>query len=188
MKKQRKRWRQNQPELDSRHLVFIDETGLSTKMARLYGRSDKGERCVSMVPHGHWRSISFIAALRVDRLSAPFMIEGAVNGEVFTAYLEKVLGPELGENDLVILDNLSTHKVSAVKTLIEARGARVRYLPPYSPDLNPIEQAFAKLKAHLREKAARTLPDLQQAVAAALNRFRPEQCQNFFRHAQYVSI
>jgi transposase len=188
VKKQRRHWRQNQPRLDSRRLVFIDETGLSTKLARLYGRSTRGERCVSAVPHGHWRSTSFIAALRVDRLSAPFVIEGAVNAGVFTAYLENVLGPELAENDLVILDNLATHKIGAVKTLIEARGASVRYLPPYSPDLNPIEQAFAKLKAHLREKAARTLPDLEQALAASLKLFRPEHCQNFFAHAQYVSI
>ena len=157
-------------------------------MARLYGRCPRDQRCVGAVPHGHWQTSTFIAALRVGGLAAPFLIEGAVNAEVFTAYLRQVLCPELRAGDIVILDNLSTHKISSVAELISARGASVRYLPAYSPDLNPIELAFAKLKAHLRQAAARTRDDLQHAVAQGLATFRPQHCQGFFRHAQYVSI
>ena len=157
-------------------------------MARLYGRCLRGQRCGGAVPHGHWQTSTFIAALRVEGLAAPFLIEGAVNAEVFTAYLRQVLCPELRAGDIVILDNLSTHKISSVAALISAQGASVRYLPAYSPDLNPIELAFAKLKAHLRQAAARTLADLQHAVAQGLTTFSPQHCQGFFRHAQYASI
>ena len=174
--------------MDGKKLVFIDETGLNTKMTRLYGRSPKNQRCVAHVPHGHWRSTSMIAALRSGGLVAPFLIEGAVDAEVFTAYLRHVLCPELHPGDIVVLDNLSTHKIAAVKTLIEARGASVHYLPAYSPDLNPIEMAFAKLKTHLRQAAARTSDQLQTAVVNALASFQPEHCQAFFRLANYVSI
>lgn len=169
-------------------MVFIDETGLNTKMTRLYGRSPKSQRCVAHVPHGHWQTSTFIAALRAESITAPFLIEGAVNAEVFTAYLQEVLCPELRAGDVVILDNLSTHKIPSVAGLIAACGASVRYLPPYSPDLNPIEMAFAKLKANLRRAAARTLDDLQGAVAHSLLTFRPAHCRGFFRHAQYTSI
>jgi transposase len=169
-------------------LVFIDETGLNTKMARLYGRSLKSQRCVAHVPHGHWQTSTFIAALRAEGITAPFLIEGAVNAEVFTAYLQEVLCPELHAGDVVILDNLSTHKIPSVAELITACGASVRYLPPYSPDLNPIEMAFAKLKANLRQAAARSLDELQGAVAQSLLTFSPMHCQGFFRHAQYASI
>ena len=157
-------------------------------MARLYGRSSKSQRCVTHVPHGHWQTSTFIAALRVGSLTAPFLIEGAVNADVFTAYLQAVLCPELHPGDVVILDNLSTHKIPSVAELITARGASVRYLPPYSPDLNPIEMAFAKLKANLRHAAARTLDDLQSGLVQSLRTFRPAHCQGFFRHAQYASI
>ena len=169
-------------------MVFIDETGLNTKMARLYGRSLKSQRCLGHVPHGHWQTSTFIAALRAESITAPFLIEGAVNAEVFTAYLQEVLCPELRAGDVVILDNLSTHKIPSVAGLIAARGASVRYLPPYSPDLNPIEMAFAKLKANLRQAAARTLDELQGAVAQSLLTFSPAHCQGFFQHAQYASI
>jgi transposase len=169
-------------------LVFIDETGLNTKMARLYGRAPRSQRCLSSVPHGHWHTSTFIAALRVDAVTAPFLIEGAVDTDVFTAYLQQVLGPELREGDTVILDNLATHKIASVAGLLAARGASVRYLPPYSPDLNPIEQAFAKLKAHLRQAAARTLAELQTALVPALASFTSAHCQGFFRHARYASI
>ncbi len=188
MKDARRRWRQAQPGWDSQRLVFIDETGLNTKMARLYGRCPRGRRCVSSVPHGHWQSSTFIAALRAESIGAPFLIEGAVNADVFTAYLTEVLCPELRAGDVVILDNLSTHKIAGVAALLAACGASVRYLPPYSPDLNPIEMAFAKLKAHLRRAAARTLEELQDAVAHSLTTFSPDHCQGFFRHAQYASI
>ncbi len=157
-------------------------------MARLYGRCPKGRRCVASVPHGHWQSSTFIAALRAESITAPFLIEGAVNAEVFSAYLQQVLCPELRAGDVVILDNLSTHKIPSVAALIGGCGASVRYLPPYSPDLNPIEMAFAKLKAHLRQAAARTLADLQDALTHTLPTFSPAHCQGFFRHAQYASI
>ena len=157
-------------------------------MARLYGRAPRRERCVAAVPHGHWQTSTFIAALRCDGLGAPFLIEGAVNADVFTAYLRAVLCPELKNGDVVILDNLSTHKIPAVAELLAGRGATVRYLPAYSPDLNPIEMAFAKLKAQLRQAAARTLPDLQLALVRSLASFTPDHCQGFFRHAHYASI
>ena len=152
-------------------MVFIDETGLNTKMARHHGRCPMGQRCLSAIPHGHWQSSTFIAALRHDSIEAPFLIEGPVDAEVFTAYLEQVLCPQLREGDTLILDNLSTHKIQNVRQLLSARGVGLRYLPPYSPDLNPIEQAFAKLKAHLRQAAARTLEDLHSSLATALDSF-----------------
>jgi transposase len=168
--------------------VFIDETGLNTKLARIHGRCPIGQRCHSAVPHGHWQSSTFIAALRHESIDAPFLVEGSVDAEVFTVYLEQVLSPLLHEGDTLILDNLSTHKIQAVARLLSPQGVAVRYLPPYSPDLNPIELAFAKLKAHLRQAAARNLEALHSALAAALNSFSPQHCRNFFRHAQYASI
>lgn len=183
----RQQWKAEQPFWDARKLVFIDETGVNTKMARRYGRSAVGERCLSAEPHGHWQSSTFLAALRHDQITAPFFVEGAVDAEVFTAYLQHVLCPELQPDDVVILDNLATHKIAAVEKLINARGASVRYLPAYSPDLNPIEQAFAKLKAHLRQAAARSLDDLTIALAQALQSFSPDHCRNFFRHANYTT-
>lgn len=157
-------------------------------MARLYGRSARGQRCLAAVPHGHWQTSTFIAALRRDRIEAPFLIEGSANMEVFAAYVRQVLCPELQAGDVVILDNLCIHKTPTVARLVEAKGATVRYLPAYSPDLNPIEMAFAKLKSHLRHAAARTLPDLQRAVALSLAQFAPDHCHGFFRHARYGTI
>jgi len=154
-------------------------------MARLYGWSHRGQRCIGTVPHGHWATSTFIAALRLDRIDAPFLIEGSANMEVFAAYVDQVLCPELREGDEVIMDNLCIHKTPRVARLIAARGATLRYLPPYSPDLNPIELAFAKFKSHLRHEAARTLETLQPAVARSLAKFLPAHCQGFFRHAQY---
>lgn len=180
-------WRSHQRSWDQRRLVFIDETALNTKMARMYGRSAVGDRCLGKVPHGHWQTSTFIAALRFDRIDAPFLIEGSANMEVFAAYVGQVLCPDLNAGDVVILDNLCIHKTATVAKLIEARGASVRYLPPYSPDLNPIEMAFAKLKSHMRKAAARTLSDLQLALAESLTRFEPGHCQGFFKHAQYAT-
>jgi transposase len=168
--------------------VFIDETSLNTKLARLHGRCPVGERCHSAIPHGHWQSSTFIAALRHENITAPFLIEGPVDAEVFTVYLQQVLGPLLRVGDTVILDNLATHKIQDVARILSAQGVCVRYLPPYSPDLNPIEQAFAKLKAHLRQAAARTLEDLNSALATALTSFSSQHCKGFFRHAQYASV
>jgi transposase len=161
---------------------------LNTKLARLYGRCPRGERGLSAVPHGHWQSSTFIAALRHEQVEAPFLIDGPVDAEVFTVYLQQVLGPCLQPGDTLILDNLATHKVQRVGQILAARGVGLRYLPPYSPDLNPIEMAFAKLKAHLRQAAARTLAQLQTAVAGSLDGFSAADCRAFFRHAQYASI
>jgi transposase len=168
--------------------VFIDETGLNTKLARLYGRCPRGQRCLSTVPHGHWQTSTFLAALRHEQVEAPLLVDGPVDAEVFLVYLRQVLGPCLQPGDTLILDNLATHKIQGVGQMLSARGIHLRYLPPYSPDLNPIELAFAKLKAHLRQAAARTLNELQAAVASSLDAFSAEDCRAFFRHAQYASI
>ena len=178
-------WLVRQPDLDPRRLVFIDETGASTKMARLRGRSKRGERCRAAVPHGHWKTTTFTAGLRLDGLTAPMLLDGPMNGAAFLAYVEQVLVPTLVPGDLVIMDNLPAHKVSGVKEAIEAAGATRAFLPPYSPDFNPIEQAFAKLKASLRKAAARTVDDLWVAIAEAIELFPPEECTNFFANSGY---
>jgi transposase len=149
-------WRDRQPGLDPDRLVFIDETWATTNMTRRYGRAVRGQRLVASVPHGHWKTSTFVAGLRTGGLTAPLVVDGAMTGDIFRAYVEQVLAPTLAPGDTVILDNLSSHKVAGIRDVIEARGANLIYLPPYSPDLNPIEQAFAKLKALLRKKAART--------------------------------
>ena len=156
-------------------------------MARLYGRSAVGARCLAKVPHGHWHTATLIAALRHDRLSAPWLLDGPMDGASFLTYVERVLGPELQPGDLVICDNLSSHKVAGVAEAIAARQALLQYLPAYSPDLNPIEMAFAKLKAALRQAAARDWTALVQATAHALQSFSASHCRNFFRHAQYAT-
>jgi len=181
----RRWWRCWQKLADARRLVFLDETGVNTKMARLYGRSVKGTRCFASVPHGHWNSSTFIAAMRVDGLSAPLLIDGAMNREMFTAYVEQQLVPTLRPGEVVICDNLSSHRSKEVRTAIEAAGASILYLPPYSPDLNPIEMVFAKLKAYLRKLARRSWDDLVKAINLALDTFTPEHCHNFFAHAEY---
>ena len=156
-------------------------------MTRLYGRSEIGERCLAKVPYGHWQTATFIAALRHDRLSAPWLLDGPMDGEAFLIYVREVLGPELQPGDMVIIDNLSCHKVQGVAEAIAARGAQLCYLPAYSPDLNPIEMAFSKLKALLRKTAARHWNDLLEAVTHALDTFSADQCLNFLRHAQYAT-
>ncbi len=156
-------------------------------MTRLYGRAPRGERCLAAVPHGHWQTATFIAALRHDRISAPWLIDGPMDGALFLTYALQVLGPELQEGDIVICDNLAAHKVQGVAKAIADRGASLHYLPAYSPDLNPIEMAFAKLKALLRQAAARTYEDLIAATAQALNSFSASECSHFLRHAQYAS-
>lgn len=183
----RTQWRQEAATWDVRRLIFLDETGLNTKMTRLYGRSTRGTRCLGQAPHGHWSTSTFIGALRHDRLSAPWVIDGPIDGLLFLTYLDKVLGPELLPGDVVICDNLSSHKVSGVRETLEKRGARLLYLPAYSPDLNPIEMAFSKLKAALRRAAQTTFEGLIEAVKNALNTFSSSHCSNFFRHASYAS-
>ena len=165
--------------------MFVDETGTSTKMARRYGRAPKGERCRAPVPHGHWKTTTFTAGLRLSGMIAPLVLDGPMTGAAFLAYVEQMLVPTLVPGDIVVMDNLPAHKVGGVRTAIEAAGASLRYLPPYSPDFNPIEMAFAKLKALLRGVAARTIPTLWQAVAAALDRVTPDECQNYFIAAGY---
>jgi transposase len=155
-------------------------------MARRYGRAQRGARVVAAVPHGHWKTTTFLAALRHDGLTAPCVFDGAINGARFLAYVEQALAPTLRAGDIVVLDNLKAHKVKGVREAIEAAGAQLRYLPPYSPDFNPIEQAFAKLKALLRTAARRTVDALWRAIGHALDAFSPAQCTNYFANAGYV--
>lgn len=165
--------------------MFIDETGLSTKMARLRGRAQRGERCRSGVPHGHWKTTTFTGALRLTGMTAPFVYDGAMTGNVFLAYIEQVLVPTLTAGDVVIMDNLPAHKAAGIREAIERGGARLLFLPPYSPDFNPIENAFSKLKALLRAKAERSVKALWDAVAAVLDQFTPAECANYFKAAGY---
>lgn len=183
----RRWWRRWQRLCDVERLVFLDETGVNTKMARLYGRSWRGERCYASVPHGHWNSSTFIAALRHNRIEAPLLIDGAMNSETFLAYVEQQLVTTLKPGDVVICDNLASHRNQKVRAALEKVGASILYLPPYSPDLNPIEQVFAKLKAYLRKAASRTWNELIDAIRSALETFSSEHCANFFAHAQYSS-
>jgi len=175
-----------QPKLRAPRLVFIDETAVTTKMVRHYGRSPRGQRLVSGVPHGHWKTLTLVAALRIDGLTAPYVIDGAMDGPSFLAYVEQVLVPTLRKGDIVFMDNLRTHKIAGAREAIEALGARVRYLPAYSPDLNPIEQAFSRLKAALRKGATRTVDALHKLIGKLVKSFAPQMCANYFRHAGYT--
>ena len=183
--KRRRAWFDNQPDLDPAHLVFIDETGLSTKMARLRGRALRDERCRAGTPHGHWKTTTFTGALRLTGMTAPFVYDGAMNGNVFLAYVEQILVPSLSAGDIVVMDNLPAHKIAGVRDAIETAGARLLYLPPYSPDFNPIENAFSKLKALLRAKAERTVKALWDALGGILDQFTPAECANYFKAAGY---
>ena len=187
MQKQRISWREKAPDWDPQRLVFLDETGLNTKMAQLYGRAPRAERCLQKVPHGHWQTFTFIAALRHDRVTAPWLLDGAIGRAAFLTYLEQCLGPTLRPGDVVIADNLSSHKGPAVTAAVERCGAQLLHLPPYSPDFNPIELAFAKLKTYLRTAAARTFNTLLKKLNAALDTFLPTHCSNFFAHCHYAS-
>ena len=175
----RGRWRAKQSSLDPAHLVFVDKTGTATNMARRYGRSLRGQRLVGHVPHGHWKTTTFVAGLRLGGLTAPCTIDGAMDGMTFRAYVEQILAPTLTAGDIVIMDNLAAHKVAAVREAIAAVGAELRYLPPYSPDLNPIEQAFAKLKALLRKAAERSLEGLWHRIGQFIQVFPPQECANY---------
>ena len=165
--------------------MFIDETWASTKMARTHGRSLRGERLRAAIPHAHWKTTTFIAGLRTTGMVAPMVLDGPINGAAFQAYVEQVLAPELKPGDIVIMDNLGSHKGPGVRTTIEAAGAKLLYLPPYSPDFNPIENAFAKLKSLLRKAAARTVEALWTAIGAAVATFNPQECANYFAAAGY---
>jgi transposase len=183
--KRREDWFAGQLELDPQRLVFIDETWTSTNMARRYGRAPKGERLRAGVPHGHWKTTTFVGALRATGMVAPMVLDGPINGVWFQAYVEQVLAPELRPGDIVIMDNLGSHKGAGVRVAIEAVGAKLLYLPPYSPDFNPIENAFSKLKAHLRKAAERTIDGLWTRIGALLPTFTPQECANFFAAAGY---
>lgn len=185
MAKGRAEWRAGQAQMSPDRLVFIDESGASTKMTRAYGRCPRGERLVCAVPYGHWKTTTFIGALRQEGMTAPCVFDGPINGETFLAWIEQFLVPTLRKGDIVVMDNLPSHKVSGVRQAIEATGATLRYLPPYSPDLNPIEQFFSKLKSLLRKAAARTIDELIRAVANALQQFSPTECENFIANSGY---
>ena len=185
MRIRRGAWFTLQPDLDPTRLVFLDETGATTKISRLRGRAPRGDRCRAALPHGHWKTTTLVAGLRLDGLTAPMVIDGAMNGEVFTAYAETLLAPTLNPGDIVIMDNLPAHKAADARAAIERTGATLMFLPPYSPDFNPIEQVFAKLKAILRKAAARTIDTLEAAIATALDAFTPSECNNYFTNSGY---
>lgn len=185
MAQARTAWRAGQPSLNPAKLVFIDETATKTNMTRAWGRSERGTRLIDRTPHGHWKTSSFIAGLRVDGLIAPCVFDGAVNGEMFLGYVEQVLVPTLAKGDTVMMDNVGFHKVAGVREAIEAAGAGLTFLPPYSPDLNPIEMAFAKIKSLLRAKALRTIDALWSALGSIARCIPSDECRNFFRHDGY---
>jgi transposase len=168
-------------------LVFIDETWAKTNMTRRYGRCAIGRRLVAKVPHGHWRTLTFLAALRCDRIDAPCVVDGPINGQSFLAYVEQFLVPTLTPGDIVIMDNLGSHKGAAVRGAIRTAGARLLFLPPYSPDLNPIEQLFAKLKSLLRQAAERNVEDTWRRIGELLDHFTSQECANYFRNSGYAS-
>ncbi|MBM6583124.1 IS630 family transposase, partial [Microvirga sp. BT689] len=185
---ERHRFRVWQRFMDASRFVFLDETGTATNMTGRYGRAPRGQRVIDAVPHGHWLTTTFVAGLREDRIIAPLVVDGPMRGEIFRAYVEQMLAPALSSGDVVVLDNLATHKVAGVEEAIRAVGASLLYLPPYSPDLNPIEQLFAKLKALLRKAGARTKEALWETIGELLNAFSPEECRNYLRNCGYEPV
>jgi transposase len=183
--KRRRAWFDGQPDLDPEHLVFIDETWASTNMARTHGRAPRGERLRMAVPHGHWKTTTLVAGLGAGGVVAPWVLDGPINGDAFETYVARVLAPELKRGDTVVMDNLSSHKRPQVRALIEAAGARLLFLPPYSPDFNPIEKAFAKLKALLRKAAERTLEGLWRAIGRLIDLITPAEARNYFESCGY---
>lgn len=185
MRAAREAWFEGQLDLEPDRLIFLDECGTNTKMARLYGRSRRGERCRAAIPHGHWKSTTLVAALGTDGIIAPMVMDGAMNGEMFEAYVRTLLAPCLIPGDIVIMDNLPAHKVAGARVAIEARGAMLVFLPAYSPDFNPIEKAIAQIKAFLKKAAARTKPDLDAAIAMAIDLVTPHIARNYFAACGY---
>lgn len=186
--RKRARWRRHQASIDPTRLVFIDETWAKTNMAPLRGWSISGTRLHDQVPHGKWTTLTFVAALRCDQITAPCVFNGPINGESFRAYVEQFLVPTLSAGDIVIMDNLGSHKSRAVRDAIRSVGAHRLFLPAYSPDLNPIEQVFAKLKALLRRARARSVDAVRDAIGALLGQFSQDECANFLRNSGYASI
>ena len=182
----RRRWMREQGMFDPARLVFIDETCTNTAMVRLRGRAPRGQRLVGYAPHGHWKTITFVGGLRQRGMTAPFVLQGAINGPMFLAYVKQCLVPSLKRGEIVLMDHLPVHKVAGVAEAIAAAGATLIYLPKYSPDLNPIELAFSKLKAHLRKAAEHTILRLLRRIGRVVTDFSPQECRNFFRHAGYA--
>jgi transposase len=182
----RSRWRQAQPTYQARRLIFVDETWAKTNMTRARGRAPIGERLIAKVPHGHWKTTTLIAALGIEGVHVSTVVDGAVDGDIFVAFVQEVLAPSLQAGDLVILDNLSSHKKAQVRTFIEARGAQVLYLPPYSPDLNPIEMIFAKIKQALRSLACRTRAALWSVMQTVLDQVTARDARHCFAHCGYT--
>lgn len=177
-----------QPTLSARRLIFLDETGVTTNMVRRYGRSPRGKRVRGYAPAGHWKVTTFLAGLASDGIVAPFVIDEPMNRAIFTQYIRQYLVPQLKQGDVVILDNLSSHKGAEAAALVEACGATLLFLPPYSPDLNPIEMVFAKLKHLLRKAGERTREGLWNRIGSLLDDFPPHQCSNYFSHAGYAAV
>jgi putative transposase len=184
--RRRAQWRKYQTRIDPARLVFIDETWTKTNMAPLRGWAPRGERLLSKAPYGHWNTMTFIAALRHDRIEAPWLLDGPIDGESFLLYVQKVLAPTLRPSDLVIADNLGSHKSTAARQAIRDTGAKLLLLPKYSPDLNPIEQVFAKLKHRLREAQARTRESVSAAIGAILDTYTAQECANYFKNSGYA--
>jgi transposase len=173
--------------MDPARFVFLDETGTATDMARRHGRTLSQRRLVAAVPHGHWHTTTFVAGLRQSGIVAPLVLDGPMTGPAFRAYVEQFLAPSLAPGDVVVLDNLAAHRVDGIRQALAAVGASILYLPPYSPDLNPIEQLFAKLKALLRRAAARTRDELWSAIGRLLEAYSPTECSNYLTHCGYGS-
>ena len=186
MAEARERWKAGQAGLDPNKLVLVDETGVNTKMVRAYGRAPKGQWLICRQPFGHWKTTTFTAGQRCDGITAPFVLDGTMNREAFLVCVDKVLGPTLSEGDIVVMDKLPAHKGEAVRSRIEARGVKLLLPPPYSPDLNPIELAFSKLKALLRKAAERTVGALWDRIGQVLDAFTPQDCANYVRHESYA--
>ena len=185
--RRRARWKKYQTRIDPARLVFIDETWVKTNMAPIRGWCARGRRLAAKIPHGHWKTMTFLAALRCDRIEAPWVLDGPINGESFRTYVDQVLAPTLKPGDVVILDNLGSHKGKAVRRAIRASGARLLFLPPYSPDLNPIEQVFAKLKHLMRKAKERTVDATWKRTGSLLETFKSSECKNYLVNAGYAS-
>ena len=188
MARRRARWHRFQASLEPSRLVFIDETCAKTNLVRLHGRAICGQRLNAKTPHGHWKTLTFVAALRSDRIDAPCVLDGPINKTSFLAWVEQSLIPTLMRGDIVVLDNLSSHKGVEIRRAIRAAGAKLFFLPPYSPDLNPIEQAFSKLKTLLRKAAERTVTATWKRIGKLLEDFTPQECRNYLANAGYGSI